>query len=74
MRLLKLFWKKWLPVSQKIGNFQARVILSAFYFILFLPLALIFKILTDTIKKKPTSTWKDWEHKVDSLEEARKQY
>jgi len=74
MRLLKLFWKKWLPVSQKIGNFQARVILSAFYFILFLPLALIFKILSDPLQKKPTSTWKDWEHKVDSLEEARKQY
>jgi hypothetical protein len=37
-------WERWKVVAHAIGNFQARVLLSVFYFIVVPPFALIVKV------------------------------
>jgi len=37
-------WERWKVVAHAIGTFQARVLLSAFYFIVVPPFALIVKV------------------------------
>ena len=37
-------WKRWKVVAHAIGTFQARVLLSVFYFIVVPPFALIVKV------------------------------
>ena len=44
MKTLKVIWDKWKVIAHKIGNFQARALLSLFYFAIFGPFALLFKL------------------------------
>lgn len=80
MKVLKIFWRKWLPVAQAIGNFNAQVILSAFYLIIIFPLGFVFRILTDSLRmgwggiSKRKTNFQKWEHEKQNIEEARKQY
>lgn len=41
MQFLKKLWVGWKKVAHAIGNFQGRVILTVFYFVLIAPLAII---------------------------------
>jgi hypothetical protein len=54
------FWDAWKRVARKIGGFQARVVLFAFYFLIFWPFALAVKWGSDPLKIKP-STPKRWQ-------------
>lgn len=79
MSYLKLVWKKWLVIAHTIGNFQAQVILSVFYFIFIFPLGIFFRLFSDPLHLKlagstAKSSFEKWEHPKESLEEARKQY
>lgn len=52
-------WEWWKRVARKIGDFNARVILTIFYLILLSPFALAVRFLTDplSIKKKTGKGW-----------------
>lgn len=39
--MFKRIWERWKKIAKKIGDFNARVILTIFYFILLAPLALV---------------------------------
>ncbi|NIT13658.1 MAG: hypothetical protein GTN99_05280, partial [Candidatus Dadabacteria bacterium] len=74
----KRIWKWWVPKAHRFGNFQARLILTIFYFTIFMPFALLVKIFTDPLRIKQ-KTPKGWierkEEQVDDLlERARKQF
>ncbi len=76
--VFKRVWEWWKPVANKIGNFQARLILTIFYFTLFVPFALIVKFATDPLRIK-SKTKKGWierkqESIEDPLERAKKQF
>ena len=43
MSFIKKFWEKWKIFGHKVGNFQARLILSLFYFIVICPFAVVIK-------------------------------
>ena len=43
MDLLKKIWEGWKKIAHKIGNFQARIILLIFYFVILAPFAMIIK-------------------------------
>ena len=66
---LKLIWKKYKTVIEKIGNFQATVIFSVLYFIIFTPVGLLVNIIKDcqNLKQKPTF------HKYETNEKYIKQ-
>ena len=77
MKFIKKIWKQWLKIGRIIGNFQAQVIFTLFYFILFWMVGLISRLSSDPLRlKKPNhrSNYSPWEYKTETLEQARKQY
>lgn len=76
--LLGKLWKKWLRVAQVIGNFQAQLILTAFYFLVFAPLGIIYRLFADPLRLRlgqdKRSNFQNWEHPKEDLEQARRQY
>ena len=70
----KRAWQAWKDLAHKIGNFQARIILSIVYGILVLPFGLAARWFSDPlrIKKKPEQ-WLDHPDEAYDLEWARKQ-
>ena len=69
-------WEKWKIIARKIGDFQSRLLLNVFYFLILGPVALLFQWFSDPMHLHP-STPKGWmKHdgsRERSLEEARKQ-
>jgi hypothetical protein len=72
--MLKRAWQAWKRIAHKIGNFQARVLLTIFYGVLVLPFGLAARLFSDPlrIKKRPTS-WLDHPNETCDLRWARKQ-
>jgi hypothetical protein len=72
--MLKRAWQAWKRIAHKIGNFQARVLLTIFYGVLVLPFGLAARLFSDPlrIKKRPTS-WLDHPNEACDLKWARKQ-
>ena len=72
---LKDLWRGWQKVAKKIGDFQARLILSLFYFLIVLPIGLIARIFFDPLSL--TSTKAHWNAKPSAparLDDARRQF
>ena len=70
-------WEGWKRIARKIGDFNARVILTLFYFILLFPFAIVLKLFTDPleIKKKKHIGWHNREEdtELSVLEKAERQ-
>ncbi len=54
---LRRAWERWKVIAHKIGNFQARLILTVLYAVLVLPFALAVRAFADPlrIRKRPTN-------------------
>ena len=75
MNTLRLLWKTWKGLAHKIANFQARFILSVFYFVVLTPFALRVKFFSDPLQLKRFRGWMTRDHtESDPLAMARKQY
>jgi hypothetical protein len=48
-RALRRVWERWKVIAHAIGNFQARVLLTVFYFVVVPPFAVIAKLFTDPL-------------------------
>ena len=48
----KTLWTRWKRIAHVIGTFQARAILTLFYFILLAPFALGLRCLSDPLRLK----------------------
>jgi hypothetical protein len=72
--MIKRGWAAWKKIAHKIGNFQARVLLTVFYGVLVLPFGLAARLFSDPlrIKKYPTA-WLDHPNEAYDLDWARKQ-
>jgi hypothetical protein len=57
---MKSFWEKWQRVARRIGDFQARVILTVLYFVIIGPFALIVRWGADplSLKKGASQGWR----------------
>lgn len=72
---LKELWQRWQKVAKKIGDFQARLILSLFYILIVLPIGLIARMFSDPLSLKKTAA--HWDAKQSSparIEDARRQF
>jgi hypothetical protein len=70
-------WARWTVVARIIGTFQARVVLTLFYFVIVPPFALIATLVGDPLRlKSPAGTgyWTERRPEKPSLEAARRQY
>jgi len=72
--MLKRAWQAWKALAKKIGNFQARVLLTIFYGILVFPFGLAVRLFSDPlrIKKLPTQ-WLDHSDEACDMQWAKRQ-
>jgi hypothetical protein len=72
--MVKRLWEAWKRLAHRIGNFQARLVLTVLYALLVAPFGLGVRLFSDPlhIKRRPTK-WVDHPELPASLEQARKQ-
>ena len=72
--MFKRAWSRWKHVAHVIGNFQARVLLSAFYAVIVFPVGIITRLLSDPLRIKRRSTqWLDHTEETNDLQWAKRQ-
>ena len=72
--LLKRAWEAWKRLAHKIGNFQARVLLTIFYGVLLLPFGVAARLFSDPLRiKKRPSEWLDHPAEATDFQWARRQ-
>ena len=72
---IKELWQRWVKVSKRIGDFQARLLLSLFYIVFVLPLGLLLRSFADPLGlKRPSPDWTPRQNSVSRLEDARRQF
>ena len=56
---MKKLWENWKILAKKIGDFQARLILTVLYFVIVAPFALIVRFAADplSIKRRAEPGW-----------------
>ena len=69
-------WDGWMVVARVIGNFNARLLLSLFYFLVILPLGLVVGTARDFmgIRRRPQSSWHPKTDSPRSIEKGRRQF
>ena len=74
---LKIILEHWKRIARRIGDFQARLILSVFYYVIFAPFGLGVRVFSDPLDIKNTQTRK-WLTRTEEGEQsstyARRQY
>jgi hypothetical protein len=77
MRTLKAIWESWKAIGRKIGDFQARMLLGFFYFVILGPFALALQWGSDPLAIKP-DTLRGWYSRSDGkgapIERATRQF
>ena len=72
--MLKRLWEAWKRLGQKIGNFQARVLLTVFYGVLILPFGLVARLFSDPLRiKQRPDKWLEHPDETIDLQWARRQ-
>jgi hypothetical protein len=74
--MLSRLWERWKHLAKRVGEFQSRVILGVFYFVIVCPFAMIVRWTSDPLGIKP-KTIKGWRHRnpggAAPIEDARRQ-
>lgn len=73
---LRRAWERWKSFAAKMGNYQARVMLAFFYFVVVPPFAILAQLLRDPLATKAsagTSSWVERQPVSEDLETAREQ-
>ncbi len=70
------FWQGWKAFGHFLGNLVARVVLTIFYFTVFVPFGLGVKLFSDPlhIKSTPAKLWRSRSTGDQTLEEVLRQY
>ncbi len=72
--VVKVAWNAWKRLAHRIGNFQARVLLTLVYAVLVLPFGIVVRLFGDPLRiKKPPDNWLDHPNEVNDMVWARKQ-
>jgi len=73
--MLKRIWQAWKRLAQKIGNFQARVLLTIIYSVLILPFGLAVRLFSDPLRiKRRPEAWLDHGEDPNTMDWARRQW
>jgi hypothetical protein len=71
-----MLWEQWKQVARKIGDFQARALMTLFYFLILGPVAMVTCWRSDPLAIKPRAPrgWGDrQEREGGPMEQARRQ-
>jgi len=56
--MLKRIWEGWKRIARRIGDFQARVLLTVIYAVFVLPFGLVVRLVADPLRiKRRPSEW-----------------
>jgi len=59
---------------ENFGQVVGRVLMTLIYFVAVAPVAIVYRLFTDTLLlKPPTSTYRDWSAVNETLDDARRQ-
>jgi hypothetical protein len=74
--LIKNFWHGWQAFGQFLGNWLARVVLTVFYFTIFVPFGLGVRLFSDPlrIKTQPAELWRPRATGDQKLEDVARQF
>ena len=73
-QVLKRLWQAWKLFAHKVGNFQARLLLTIMYGILVLPFGLVVRLFADPLRiKKRPAQWLDHPDEGQDMQWARRQ-
>ena len=73
--MVRKLWETWKRIGQQVGNFVARVVLTLFYFTLFMPFGVGVQLWSDPLRLKGShemSFWVGREPGEPSLDDARR--
>jgi len=77
VNILKSIWETWKRVGQYIGDFIARIILTLFYFTLFMPFGIFMRLFSDPLNIKykiSPSFWLDRKTDDSEITQAGRQF
>ena len=76
VHVFRRLWQSWKRIAYKIGDAQARILLTIFYFLIVAPFALAIRLFTDPLSLKPGSAkgWRPRQTSPPGLEQARRQF
>ncbi len=77
MRILTASWRTFRQVMERVGNFQARVLLTVFYLVIAAPFGLGVRLRSDPLRQRRGAggrTWLAREPRAQDLDAARRQY
>lgn len=76
MAFLRKFWERWKAFGHFMGDIVARVVLSIFYFTVFVPFGLGVRLISDPlqIKTLPKSLWQPRSTDDQNLQDAGRQF
>ena len=70
-----MLWQWWVRVAKKIGDFQARLILSLFYMLVIIPIGMIARMFADPLGlKQKRAAWESKSSSTPRLDDARRQF
>ena len=72
--VLRRLWEGWKRFGRKMGDFQARLLLTLFYFVILAPFALALRWGADPLGLKAAGGWQPVTRAGDALERARRQF
>ena len=74
MKTLKRAWEAWKRLGKKIGNFQARILLTIFYVVLMFPFGIAARLFSDPLRiKKRPQEWLPHAEETNDMTWARRQ-
>jgi hypothetical protein len=77
MASLRAFWRGFSRVMERVGNFQARLLLTVFYLVIAAPFGLGVRLFSDPLRLRDhhaASAWVPREPRDTSLDTASRQY
>jgi hypothetical protein len=74
---VRSLWERWKRIARKIGDFQARALMTGFYFLILGPVSLVLRWRSDplAIKAGTARGWRDMEETEGApMDRARRQF
>jgi len=73
--LVRTAGRVWKARMHDVGNFQSRALLTAFYFTILAPFAMVMRLTSDPLQRRSRpSGWVAWAHQDTDVTTARRQY
>jgi hypothetical protein len=76
-KFLSWLWQRWKAFASELGDFQGRILLAWFYFVIVTPFGLLVRLLSDPLKlriEQKTTGWVNRPVGNPDLDNARRQY